>query len=82
MRCHYEKAKKFIVATAILHNLAIMLDEEEPDGEDVYELPGDEEYLIIEDHAEAEAVRYLVTTVKSFRYKKMKGQILCRYRYL
>jgi DDE superfamily endonuclease len=60
LRCHYEKAKKMIIATAVLHNLAILLNEEELD-EDL-EIDGDLDddqyrYEIVEDYAEPAAVR-------------------------
>jgi DDE superfamily endonuclease len=58
MRSHYEKAKKMVIATAVLHNLAILLNEDDLEDElEFHEQPPDEQYVIVEDLAEPDVVR-------------------------
>jgi hypothetical protein len=56
MRCHVAFAKKVILATAILLNIAILWNDPEFEDDDHHE-DDQEEYVVIEDNSSNEAVR-------------------------
>lgn len=58
LRCHYENAKKTIVATAVLHNISILWNDAMPEDEpEVPEVPDDEQFVVVEDRTEPHLVR-------------------------
>jgi hypothetical protein len=64
LRCHYPRARKVVIATAILHNISIIWNDEDPvgnvnsdAGEPFPEVHDEEDFEIIEDDAEPPVVR-------------------------
>lgn len=58
MRCHYENAKKIIIATAVLHNIGILLSDDWDDDDEEDHEPADlPEYVIVEDHVGNNTIR-------------------------